>query len=100
MGELDVSAIPKSRIFFFCVYVCSWPPLMDFVIDISLLIQSICNWPAITHILITSRQTKSVAWGNSQGLSLVDNFTCPCALTKHHAMKAYWGSGYIAPLIL
>jgi hypothetical protein len=24
----------------------------------------------------------------------------PCALTKHHAMKAYWGSGGIAPLIL
>jgi hypothetical protein len=26
--------------------------------------------------------------------------SCPCALTKHHAMKAYWGSGGIAPLIL
>jgi hypothetical protein len=24
----------------------------------------------------------------------------PCALTKHHAMEAYWGSGCIAPLIL
>jgi hypothetical protein len=24
----------------------------------------------------------------------------PCALTKHHAKKAYWGSGCIAPLIL
>jgi hypothetical protein len=24
----------------------------------------------------------------------------PCALTEHHAMKAYWGSGSIAPLIL
>jgi hypothetical protein len=24
---------------------------------------------------------------------------CP-VLTKHHAMKAYWGSGDIAPLIL
>jgi hypothetical protein len=23
-----------------------------------------------------------------------------CFLTKHHAMKAYWGSGGIAPLIL
>jgi hypothetical protein len=23
-----------------------------------------------------------------------------CILTKHHAMKAYWGSGGIAPLIL
>jgi hypothetical protein len=23
-----------------------------------------------------------------------------CFLTKHHAMKAYWGSEYIAPLIL
>jgi hypothetical protein len=20
---------------------------------------------------------------------------CPCALTEHHAMKAYWGSGVI-----
>jgi hypothetical protein len=28
------------------------------------------------------------------------NCCCPCALTKHHAMKAYWGSGCIAPLIL
>jgi hypothetical protein len=25
---------------------------------------------------------------------------CPCALTEHHAMKAYWGSGGIAPCIL
>jgi hypothetical protein len=24
----------------------------------------------------------------------------PVLLTKHHAMKAYWGSGGIAPLIL
>jgi hypothetical protein len=24
----------------------------------------------------------------------------PCALTEHHAMKAYWGSGGIAPLFL
>jgi hypothetical protein len=24
----------------------------------------------------------------------------PCALTKHHGMKAYWGSGSIAPRIL
>jgi hypothetical protein len=23
-----------------------------------------------------------------------------CFLTKHHAMKVYWGSGCIAPLIL
>jgi hypothetical protein len=23
-----------------------------------------------------------------------------CALTEHHAMEAYWGSGGIAPLIL
>jgi hypothetical protein len=26
--------------------------------------------------------------------------SCPCALTKHHAMKAYWWSGCITPLIL
>jgi hypothetical protein len=25
-------------------------------------------------------------------------FQCPCALTEHHAMKTYWGSGGIAPL--
>jgi hypothetical protein len=24
----------------------------------------------------------------------------PCALTEHHAIKAYWGSESIAPLIL
>jgi hypothetical protein len=24
----------------------------------------------------------------------------PCALTEHHAIKAYWGSGDITPLIL
>jgi hypothetical protein len=24
----------------------------------------------------------------------------PVLLTKHHAMEAYWGSGYTAPLIL
>jgi hypothetical protein len=23
--------------------------------------------------------------------------SCPCALTEHHAMKAYWGSGGIGP---
>jgi hypothetical protein len=26
--------------------------------------------------------------------------SCPCALTEHHAMEAYWGNGGIAPLIL
>jgi hypothetical protein len=26
--------------------------------------------------------------------------SCPCALTKHHAMKTYCGSGGIAPRIL
>jgi hypothetical protein len=26
--------------------------------------------------------------------------SCPCALNKHHAMKAYWESGGITPLIL
>jgi hypothetical protein len=25
--------------------------------------------------------------------------TCPCALTEHHAMKVYWGSGSIDPRI-
>jgi hypothetical protein len=28
------------------------------------------------------------------------NKSCPCALTEHHIMEAYWGSGGIAPLIL
>jgi hypothetical protein len=27
------------------------------------------------------------------------NYSCPCALTEHHAMKAYWGSGGIASLL-
>jgi len=26
--------------------------------------------------------------------------SCPCALNEHRAMKSYWGSGGIAPLIL
>jgi hypothetical protein len=26
--------------------------------------------------------------------------SCPCALTEHHAMKAHWGNGGIAPFIL
>jgi hypothetical protein len=26
--------------------------------------------------------------------------SCPCALTEHHAMKAYWGGGSITPRIL
>jgi len=26
--------------------------------------------------------------------------SCPCALTEHHSMKAYWGSGGIHPHIL
>jgi hypothetical protein len=25
---------------------------------------------------------------------------CPCALNEHHAVKAYWGSGVIAPRII
>jgi hypothetical protein len=25
--------------------------------------------------------------------------SCPCALTEHHSMEAYWGIGGIAPLI-
>jgi hypothetical protein len=29
-----------------------------------------------------------------------DNYTCPCALIKHQAMKSYWGSGGIALRIL
>jgi hypothetical protein len=29
-----------------------------------------------------------------------NRFSVPCALTKHHDMKVYWGSGNIAPLIL
>jgi hypothetical protein len=32
--------------------------------------------------------------------SLALGYKSPCALTQHHAMKAYWGSGCIAPLIL
>jgi len=27
-------------------------------------------------------------------------YSCPCALTEHQAMKAYWGRRGIAPLIL
>jgi len=27
-------------------------------------------------------------------------YSCPCALTEHHAMKVYWGSRGIAPRIL
>jgi hypothetical protein len=31
---------------------------------------------------------------------LVKGKVIPVLLTKHHAMKAYWGSGFIAPLII
>jgi len=27
-------------------------------------------------------------------------WSCPCALTEHHAMEAYWENGRIAPLFL
>jgi hypothetical protein len=33
-------------------------------------------------------------------LSKVKGKVVPVLLTEHHAMKAYWGSGGIAPLIL
>jgi hypothetical protein len=29
----------------------------------------------------------------------IHDTTCPCALNKHHVMKAYWGSGGIDPHI-
>jgi len=28
------------------------------------------------------------------------DISCPCALSEHHAIKAYWGSGGISPRIL
>jgi hypothetical protein len=31
---------------------------------------------------------------------MVKGKVVPVLLTEHHAMKAYWGSGVIAPLIL
>jgi hypothetical protein len=35
------------------------------------------------------------------GIFLVKEVKLPlCFLTEHHAMKAYWGSGCVAPLIL
>jgi len=30
----------------------------------------------------------------------VKKVKCPCALTEHQTIKAYWGSGGIAPRIL
>jgi hypothetical protein len=37
--------------------------------------------------------------GNELSVS-VEGKVVPVFLTEHHAMKAYWGSGGIAPLIL
>jgi hypothetical protein len=36
----------------------------------------------------------------SGGTLKKEDESCPCALTEHHAMKAYWGSGGITPCIL
>jgi len=38
--------------------------------------------------------------GPRADLDAVDKVRCPCALTEHHAMEAYWGSKGIDPLIL
>jgi hypothetical protein len=52
---------------------------------IGMLYQSLMMRPSIGG---TISQVKHKSWN------------CPRDLTKHHAMKAYWGSGDIAPFIL
>jgi hypothetical protein len=49
----------------------------------------------LSIILILIRGTHNQASRSRENLKI-----CLCALTEHHAMKACWGSGGIAPLIL
>jgi len=39
-------------------------------------------------------------YGKSNVVEICKYKSCPCALTEHYAMKAYWGSAGIAPRIL
>jgi hypothetical protein len=44
---------------------------------------------------------QKAAWASISGLdTVVKKYkSCSCALTEHHAMKGYWGSGDVVPLI-
>jgi len=54
---------------------------------------SVNSWPAQESCVDAAVKSKMV-----KTIKLQVN--CPCALTKHHAMKAYLRSAGIAPLIL
>jgi hypothetical protein len=43
-----------------------------------------------------------VRYSKTSEIYKIQNYyvNCPCALSEHHAMKVYWGSGDIAPHIL
>jgi hypothetical protein len=45
----------------------------------------------------TNTSTHKHVFPNGKGKVKVN---CPCAVTEHNAIKAYWGCGGIAPLIL
>jgi hypothetical protein len=48
----------------------------------------------LLYVLYKFTQSKGEGKGKGIGKS------CPCDLTKHHSIKAYWRSGGIAPRIL
>jgi len=52
----------------------------------------------------TGRKTKKIPLvrpkGTRKDIIIVKGQVDPVLLTEHHAMKAYWGSGDTAPLIL
>jgi hypothetical protein len=43
---------------------------------------------------------KRLSWGCLPIGVKCKRLSCPCALTEYHALKAYWGSGGRASLIL
>jgi hypothetical protein len=61
----------------------------DYKLQISTL-RSFLPSPVISSLSLTQKFSPQVKV----------NVSCPCALTEHHAMKAYWGGGSIAPRML
>jgi hypothetical protein len=56
---------------------------------------SLTNHNNVTYFMVVTFQTLTVHLCANKNHTQIT-----CALTKHHVMMAYWGSGCIAPLIL
>jgi hypothetical protein len=54
----------------------------------------------ILLLLLAATTTTTTTTTTTGQINYCERQRCPCALTEHHAMKAYWRSGGIASRIL